>query len=132
LSLFFALLAQMQQNDFRKKSNKRSVLFEPKLLFMLFKRISFFLLFILISSANFAVIYVPTTADAAAQNVNLEYLNQGRFLYIKTCSSCHTMHLPSEYTKMQWAVSINKMQKRAKITDEQKEMIFRYLITKAK
>ena len=99
---------------------------------MLFKRISFFLLCILTSSISFAVLYVPTTADAAAQNVNLDYLNQGRLLYTKTCSSCHTIHLPSEYTKMQWALTMNKMQKRAKITDEQKEMIFRYLITKAK
>ena len=99
---------------------------------MLYKKISFFVLFFLATSTAFAALYVPTQEDAAAQNINLEYLNQGRFLYIKTCSSCHTLHLTSEYTKMQWALSMNKMQKRAKITDEQKEMIFRYLLTKAK
>ncbi len=99
---------------------------------MHFKRISFFVFFTLAALTSFTAPYLPTKEDAAAQNVNLEYLNQGRLLYIKTCSSCHALHLTSEYTKMQWALSMNKMQKRAKITDEQKEMIFRYLITKAK
>jgi mono/diheme cytochrome c family protein len=96
------------------------------------KKIVFVVLLHLLTNSSFAELYTPTAADAAAQNIRLDYLNQGKVLYLKNCSSCHNLHLPAEYTRMQWVTSINKMQKRAKITDDQKELIFRYLMIKAK
>ena len=83
-------------------------------------------------SYSFAAVYLPTEADAKKANVKLEVLTQGRELYMNRCGTCHVLHQPSEYTKEKWVKVLDKMQKPAKITDEQKELIKNYVNTNAK
>jgi cytochrome c1 len=75
---------------------------------------------------------MPTQIDALSRNISLEKLQQGRRLYMNTCTSSHNLHLPSEFTKKYWEPLLNKMQKRAKINDAQKEQIAAYLETNSK
>jgi mono/diheme cytochrome c family protein len=58
-----------------------------------------------------------------------ETLVSGRTLYIAKCSGCHTLRLPSVYSQERWPVILDKMQKRAKITDDQKEQILHYVLS---
>jgi len=94
----------------------------------------YFLALVLCASIGtiFANMYTPTEADATNANVSLEVLNEGRELYIDRCGKCHDLYQTSEYTKEKWAKIMNKMQKPAKITDEQKELIIKYINTNTK
>lgn len=77
-------------------------------------------------------LYLPTENDAIKYNTSLESLHQGRNLYLNSCKRCHPLHKPSAYTTERWTRNLNKMQKRAKIDDAQKKLIFHYLETNAK
>lgn len=59
--------------------------------------------------------------------ITLEQLQSARKLYAAKCSSCHNLHLPNEYTVMQWPKILDKMQPKAKITDEEKKLLLAYL-----
>jgi len=74
-------------------------------------------------------LYVPI---AGVGTIPLEDLNQGRADYVKKCSSCHRLYVPTKYTNIQWMENLNEMQKKAKINDTEKELIYQYLINAPK
>ena len=61
-----------------------------------------------------------------------QQLLQGRKLYIKFCSGCHNLHLPNEYNAEKWKMNLDEMQTKAKITDEEKQLIYLYLTSHSK
>jgi mono/diheme cytochrome c family protein len=75
---------------------------------------------------------LPTTTDAERSQVPLDTLMQGRLLYIRNCGSCHNLYLPQQYTRTQWKEIVARMQKPAKITNQQAHTIYQYLSVKAK
>jgi hypothetical protein len=99
---------------------------------MRYKRNAVFLILAAILVSCVSALYMPTQNDAVSRNTSLEKLQQGRSLYINKCASCHNLHLPSSYTGTEWAALLNKMQKRAKIDNVQKEQIAAYLETNSK
>ena len=70
-------------------------------------------------------LYMPQSADAAQQ----EKLLQGRKLYVARCNGCHNLYLPSQFTADKWQKNLDEMQENAKITQEEKELIYNYLIS---
>ncbi len=68
-------------------------------------------------------LYLPVSSDEKQQ----QDLLTGRKLYIDHCSSCHNLHLPNEYSGEIWAMKIDEMQQRAKITEAEKLLILKYL-----
>lgn len=68
-------------------------------------------------------LYIPASNDANEQQTLLS----GRNLYVSRCGHCHNLHLPKERDKDGWFKQLNKMQEKAKITDSEKELIFKYL-----
>jgi nitrate/TMAO reductase-like tetraheme cytochrome c subunit len=79
-----------------------------------------------------SILYKPTEEDAKRMNTTLKQLTDGRALYVNKCASCHNLHLPNTHTKAQWEKSLSKMQKNAKITDQEKDIILQYLFTNSK
>ena len=76
----------------------------------------------------------PTSLQAewAAQRwpgTTSERLETGRALYVLKCSGCHTLRLPSVYSEERWPAILDKMQKRAKITDDEKQQILQFVLT---
>jgi mono/diheme cytochrome c family protein len=76
----------------------------------------------------------PTSLQAqwAAQRwpgVTPEGLAQGRTLYIAKCSGCHTLRVPTKYSEDRWPSLLDKMQKRAKISDDEKAQILHYVLS---
>jgi len=79
-------------------------------------------IFVACSSA----LYMPSKQNIA-KNANVEELQKGRAIYVSKCNSCHTLRLPEKYSKTEWAVHLDKMAPRAKITDEEKRLILAYV-----
>lgn len=87
------------------------------------KKIFFFGFIVFLFSCS-SQLYVPIEAVA---KIPLEDLKTGREIYVKKCSSCHQLYLPNKYTEKVWMDNLNEMQVRAKITDEEKTLIYQYL-----
>ncbi len=64
---------------------------------------------------------------------SLDELGRGRELYVKSCSGCHALKAPTAVDPAQWDAKVSKMRKRhgVKITDEEADVIVRYLWTVA-
>jgi cytochrome c2 len=89
----------------------------------------FFLGSILLLASCSSQLYIPIEATST---VSLEDLKTGREIYVKKCSSCHQLHLPSQYTEKVWSLNLNEMQVRAKITDAEKQLIYQYITSEPK
>ena len=85
---------------------------------------------ILLSSAG--TIFASTQNDTIAHKMSADSVKTGKALYENNCVRCHKLKDPAKYTMAQWPRLVDKMQKRAKITDEQKALILSYLATEAK
>ena len=81
---------------------------------------------LLINSCQ-ATLRIPTEDDAIRNETTLGLLIEGRKLYLNKCSSCHYLYLPKNYNEGEWRIIMDKMEKPAKITSEEKEMIYQYL-----
>ncbi len=54
-------------------------------------------------------------------------LEEGRQKYIDRCGACHSLHLPSAFTESEWKQAVETMQVRAKVGEDEKEKILKYL-----
>lgn len=84
-----------------------------------------FIASVLISKCSPAL-YMPAAPDAERTGIALDTLIKGRTLYINNCGSCHYLRMPESYTAVQWEKNVNEMQKKAKVSKEQKETILKY------
>ena len=85
---------------------------------------SFYIISCIILSSCASTLYVPVEST---NYIALEDLKKGRELYVNNCASCHQLYLPNKYDAVTWMKNLNEMQDRAKITDEQKILIYHYL-----
>lgn len=53
----------------------------------------------------------------------------GANLYKASCGKCHVLHAANEYSPSEWVHHLKQMQPRAKINDNQRELIYKYLTT---
>lgn len=72
--------------------------------------------------------YTPTDS-LVNTSATLETLTEGRSIYMNKCGECHRLHRPSQYSSSEWRHNVDKMQKRAHISDTEKEMVYQYLIS---
>ncbi|MQP53574.1 MULTISPECIES: cytochrome c [unclassified Flavobacterium] len=63
------------------------------------------------------VIEAPLTAELA----------EGKLLFESNCAKCHDLYSPKDFNAEQWKPIMLRMQKEAKISDEEREMIYAYL-----
>jgi cytochrome c5 len=54
-------------------------------------------------------------------------LAEGKSLYENSCAKCHMLFPASKHTKEDWIPVLDRMAKKAKITDEQKASIYNYI-----
>jgi hypothetical protein len=61
--------------------------------------------------------------------VTLEQLEDGRTLYVNKCAGCHNLRLPESRSAEAWPSILDRMQIKAKLTDDQKTHILQYILT---
>ena len=54
-------------------------------------------------------------------------LAEGKSLYENNCAKCHSLYNPKDFSKESWKPILLDMQKKADISDEQREKIYSYL-----
>lgn len=59
-------------------------------------------------------------------------LVEGKNLYESNCAKCHKLFEPEKFTAEKWTRILEWMQPKAKITDEQRTIIFNYLVMNKK
>lgn len=89
------------------------------------KIIAVVMLSVLVSCSS--PLYTPSKENVPS-TANIETLKKGRQLYVNKCGSCHNLRLPEKFGRESWILSLDKMQPKAKITDEEKNMILYYLL----
>jgi len=95
------------------------------------KRI-FSALITLIMSSGIAIYTQIPNDSISSGSTQLDSLKMGKEVFENSCVRCHKLKDPTRFTKEEWPKLVGKMQKRAKITDEQKEMIIKYVVSEAK
>jgi cytochrome c2 len=85
---------------------------------------------ILLSGAG--TLFAAKQIDTVKFKTTVDSVKTGNDLYENKCKRCHKLKDPAKYTMVQWPRLVNKMQKRAKITDQEKAIILTYLATKAR
>ena len=75
---------------------------------------------------------VATSKEDVVKPALSESALQGQALYENNCKKCHRLYGASEFTAERWPGILNSMQKKANITDQQKELIYGYLAIDAK
>lgn len=66
-------------------------------------------------------------AEVRWPTVTLSTLQSGRQKYIDRCGGCHSLHLPSEFTEVQWRKAVEDMRERARVSPEEEDLILLYL-----
>lgn len=54
-------------------------------------------------------------------------LAEGKTLFVNNCAKCHNLKNPNNYTTEEWKPILLRMQKKAKISDEEREKIQNYV-----
>ena len=74
-------------------------------------------------------LYKPTELTAQKSGFALPDLEKGRKLYVGHCANCHNLHKPSQYNPAQWTAKLELMQPKAKISNQDKQLIYNYLVS---
>jgi hypothetical protein len=89
--------------------------------------INIMILYIALLHSCAPLLYIPTISNITDPSADINELKKGRLLYVKQCGSCHELYLPQKYTPDDWRWHMDRMQTKAKITEEEKDMILKYL-----
>jgi hypothetical protein len=70
--------------------------------------------------------YTPTAKTTSDPKL-LADLSSGRALYLQKCGKCHKLHSPKQYNAEKWQHNLEKMQPKARISNDEKALIYAYL-----
>jgi hypothetical protein len=88
-----------------------------------------------LGAAGCASLPQPTPEDVSRAQGNfpgttLVSLSDARKTYVKTCSGCHALHLPTEFPPQKWPSLVNEMVtvQKVKLSTEQRQQIEEFVI----
>ncbi|MFO0547181.1 MAG: hypothetical protein U0271_02270 [Polyangiaceae bacterium] len=75
----------------------------------------------------------PDAARGASlyPNITVADLEHGREVYVARCSGCHSLHPPRTRPAKTWPAEVERMSTRAKLAEDEKQAIERYLVVMA-
>ncbi len=73
-----------------------------------------------------------TTAAPAAATSTAEQIAQGKTIFENSCGRCHKLPDPAAHTSVQWVGIMNSMAPKAKLTDEQHQWVYDYIVSAKK
>ncbi|MFC4818609.1 MULTISPECIES: cytochrome C [unclassified Flavobacterium] len=71
---------------------------------------------------------VIATTETVTETILTPELAKGKSLYEDSCANCHKLFPASKHDKEGWVVTLDRMAPKAKITEEEKVLIYNYLV----
>lgn len=72
----------------------------------------------------------PKTVPVANEShTSEEKLVQGKTIYENSCGKCHELPNPTDHTSVQWVGIMNSMAPKAKLNDEQHQLVYDYVVS---
>ena len=69
----------------------------------------------------------PITVDTNTNSV--ERLALGKTIFENSCGKCHDLHNPTDYNAQDWVGIMNWMAPKANLNEEQKDMVYDYVVS---
>lgn len=66
----------------------------------------------------------PKSATSTA-----EQIAQGKTIYETSCKRCHKLYEPTQFTSVEWVGIMNAMAPKAKLTEEQHQWVYDYVVS---
>ncbi len=100
------------------------------------RRLAIVLLAAALAAACAAALRHSTPADVTLvapqwPGTTVEDLERGRRLYVRRCSGCHTLILPSTHAADDWPVLVDAMAEKARLKPAEREDVVRFLVAVA-
>lgn len=87
-------------------------------------------IFGILISGVFAISCTPKSVPAAeGQTANAEKLAEGKTIFENSCGKCHELPDPTSRNATEWVGIINAMAPKAKLTDEQHQLVYDYVVS---
>lgn len=58
-----------------------------------------------------------------------EQIAQGKTIFENSCNKCHKLYEPTQFTAVEWVGIMNSMAPKAKLTDEQHQWVYDYVVS---
>ena len=89
------------------------------------------ILFVLGIGALGAISCTPKPAVVASTSAvgTADRLAQGKTIYENSCKRCHDLPNPTDHTSVEWVGIMNSMAPKAKLNQEQHEMVYDYVVS---
>ena len=75
---------------------------------------------------------IKVVLESGATSASATTIDAGHALFTAKCGRCHGLKDPAKYTAGGWDVILQKMAKKARLNDEQKQQVTAYLHANAK
>ncbi|MCL8535946.1 cytochrome c [Chryseobacterium gallinarum] len=86
-----------------------------------------FLTAILVTSCTPKASTARATAGTATSTA--EQIAQGKTIFENSCGRCHKLPDPASHNPVQWVGIMNSMAPKAKLTDEQHQWVYDYIVS---
>lgn len=70
----------------------------------------------------------PVTATGPATST-MDRLAQGKTIYENSCARCHDLPEPTAHNSVEWVGIMNSMAPKAKLNEEQHQMVYDYVVS---
>lgn len=80
-------------------------------------------------AAAFLTSCARSTAVSGPKYTSSEKLAQGKTIYENSCNKCHKLMEPEKHDDAGWLNTLSRMAPRAKLTPDQHQMVYDYLIS---
>ncbi|RZJ69477.1 cytochrome c [Flavobacterium sp.] len=74
----------------------------------------------------------PEVAETTSPMPSPEGIAKGRDLYANNCGKCHKLFAPTDESKEDWEPILKRMQRKARLTDEDMVFIHDYIFSELK
>ncbi|AZA91476.1 trimethylamine-N-oxide reductase c-type cytochrome TorC [Chryseobacterium nakagawai] len=83
-----------------------------------------------IAASAFLVSCGPkSTAVTGPKYTSSEQLAQGKTIFENSCAKCHKLPEPTKHDNQGWINTLSRMAPKAKLNDDQHQMVYDYLIS---
>ena len=70
-----------------------------------------------------------TSAVTGPKYTSADKLAQGKTIFDNSCGKCHALPEPAKHTATQWVGIMNAMAPKAKLNDDQHQLVYDYVVS---